>query len=363
MRVRRLVALLALVVVATGWLATPRPSNALVNATISVTSSPNPSVTTTTIKIVVKFAAPVTNIRIWIERQGGYGSPNKCTPACAYYALSGSPTWVYPSASGTITMTFLTNAVPGGTDVVWHDGFSAEVPSLREKYPTITMAISRAPTGVVMPGDPVHVTTKVTTNAGPLTRLAILHLPATGVSEPTNLPPGGYYNATEHFIYLSTVTANLTVTLTYDVVITAAVGTKLTFTSDYIDAIDNKATMSFTVGVAATPKPTPTPRATKQPPSSTPAATSGPTTAPASPIGSPTAGPSPTASTGATLTPTSTIAPSPAALASAPAATVRDPVSAPAREDLGGGFALGLALVLGAGFASLALFRLFGRRS
>jgi hypothetical protein len=358
MPMRRLVAFLSIAIATAAWLAWPAPGQALVNATISVTSSPNPSVTFTTIKIVIKFAAPVTDIRFWLARQGGYNGPNVCTPACEFFSPDGAPTWVLASASGTVTATFLTDARPGATDLVYHDGFSADLVSLREKLPTIKTTLARKPTGAVMPGDTLHVTVKSTTNAGPLTDSLYVWLPA-GVGNPLNLPEGATYHPPPTSMILVARTLNKSGGYEFDVPIAAPIGTKLVFKASFgFEAWDKGTTMSFVVGVAPTPRPTATPKATKQP-QATPAATIGPSNAlppssspsitDASPSPSPTAAvsTSPTTSDG---TPTPMTAPTAA------------PGVVPAGVDVGGGFVAGLAVVLGIGLGSLAMLRLVARR-
>lgn len=356
---RRLVAALAVGLLTGASVAQPAPTHAaLVHATISLTSSPNPSVTTTTIKIVIKFDAPVSNIKFWLERQGGYHGPNECTPDCNFYSLAGFPTWEMAEASGTVTATFLTDAIPGATDVLWWDGFSADYTTLREKHPTVTTSLSRSPTGVVMPGDTVHVTVTSTSNATGLRSPHITDLPD-GVSEPTNLPADASYQPTDHLIYVPELLLNPTDSYSFDVVVTAAIGTKLVFTGK-LYAYDPGSSMSFTVGVAATPKPVATPKATAKPPTRT----AGPsvTSTASAPSPSPSASAAEPSTSGAPI-PSGTLSPTVAPATSDPSvAATAAPGRATAREDLGASFALGLMVVLGVGLGGLIVARLITRR-
>lgn len=357
---RRLAVLLAILLLGGGWLASPTPSRALVSATVTVTMSPNPSVSETTIKIVIKFAAPVTNIRFWLYRQGGYHGQNICTPECHFYTLYGSPTWEMASASGTVTATYLTDAAPGATDIVYHDGFAAESVTLREKYPTITTTLKRSPTGVVMPGDTIHVTVQATTNAGPLTSSLLVWPPDTGVGEPTNLPDGASYHPPPTSVILVTQALDNTGGYGFDIPITAPVGTKLVFKARF-EAYGSDTTMSLTVGVAATPHPTATPRSTKTPsnsPRASAVASAGASDVPSPPV--PEGSPSASAETPSSASSSPSASPS----IGAPQTTLESPAApdvTPTSEEVGSGFALGLVVVLGVGLSGLAALRLASR--
>lgn len=347
------VLVLACTLVGGAWLGSPTPGHALVNATISLTSSPNPSVTTTTFQIVIDFEAPVSNIRFSLSRYNGgfFTGPNECTPECSYW-IGGSPYWEMAEASGRVIATFVTNASPGSKDYVFHDGFATTgETAVVEKDPTIKTTLARTPTGALLPGDELQVTVTTTSNAAGMTGELWLILPA-GVSAPTSLPPGVVYES--GYGVHKYVTFDQSTTYAIGVVVEAPIGTELTFTGRLGEPSGwdpHGATMTLTVGAAPTPRPTATPRATK-PPQATPAATASPSTEP-SPTRTPDSSPAPTP------TATATPLPSPSAVQPTPAPTP-EPTGAPEIAPTGGldgGVLSGLATALLAGLGALWILR------
>lgn len=338
-----------------GWLAIPGSVSALPAASVSLSASPNPSVTTSTFKIVIRLSAPASNVHFHLEKSGGFDTLGSCSPVahCTISGAARNPYWTYVSASGTLTATFTVTVHPSDIVRFYSDGGISVTnpPSIQMKSPTVTTTLTRSPTGVVMPGDTIHVTATTKTNAGPLINGQFVVLPTTGVSMPTNLSAGAMYEAWGAVDQNATL--NPSATLSFDLVVTAVVGTKLTF-KGYFQAYDPGRSMSFTVGVAPTPRPTATPKATRTPTKPPSAAPSASIAASASSIPS-TPGPSTNASAGPSPSPT--LEPTSVPVQATPAATA-PPETVPANDSVGGAFFAGLAIVLVGGLAVIGALRL-----
>ena len=170
---RRLFGVVASIALTVGWLAAVQPAAAFVTGKVTFTASPNPSVTRTTFRIVIKLSGPTTNLKVHLEAFG-FGDPegSVCLPVanCTIGGLANTPSWSYATASGTVTATLETRVPINNIIRFFPDGGMAVTnpPVLRMKVPTVTSKITYAPAGVVDPGDTIHITVKGTANAGPL---------------------------------------------------------------------------------------------------------------------------------------------------------------------------------------------------
>lgn len=352
-----MIAILAIAGVAGGWLVLPTTTYALPAATMTMTMSPKPDHVLQDVRLTIKvvLSAPATNMRLHLVPPSDANAMGTCLPADkCFFADFGHVYWDYPTASGTVLAYYDTLYEPCIEYTLWNEGgISTNGPvKLKMPCPVITDKLARSPTGVVMPGDVLHITATATSTVSSYTDALYVDLPD-GVSAPTNLPAGATYNPPPAHSIHDQVTLDPSASYGFDVTVTAAVGTKLSFSGHFGTGggWDKGTTMTFTVGVAPTPRPTATPKAGSTPrptTASAPSLTPGPT-ATATPTQ---VGPIPTPS--ATASPDVSLAGSSPAPTAAPADV--QPVSSPA-----GGALVGLLVVV-AGLVVVGALRLKGAR-
>lgn len=314
----------------------------LISMTMSVSQSPAIDGTQVTWRSVVKpVRGTPTNLRLSMQSQwfslGNGPSGGLCAPEafCTTDGRTGNPTWVFPTLTAPVTLTYETQSNSGATTSLYIEsegtGCSGTCPATAIiKVPTTSVQVSYVPGSTpILPGTTLHVTVKGTSTAGPMDADVQGRLSA-GLEAPTEIVPASAVYAPPPYNYIDdNVSLNRTATLKFDTVVTGAIGTTVSLTGSVFPVNSKYGNKSFTVKIKVgamppTPTPRPTSRATPKP---TVGPTSAPTTAPASmPSPSPPADGESPSSIASTSSPSEDASSAPASAASVvPTASIAGP--------------------------------------
>ena len=203
-----------------------------------------------------------TNVRLHLEATAAFEG-GTCTPA-AYCTVDRGPTWVLPTVTTTVTLTFTTTANTGVTGRLFLDsdgvGCSSGCPSTAY-LPIPTVAGSAkvwTDTGDIPSGSTLHVEVNGWATAAPMDANLHVNL-GPGLDPPTSIVPttATYSPAPYHYIDDNVTLGAGPETLTFDTVVNAPNGSTVTI-EVYVFAANSKygyatGSISFKVGPDTVP--------------------------------------------------------------------------------------------------------------
>src|SRR5439155_16344585 len=222
----------------------------------SLLASPNPvpdGAPITFTGIITPVSGSPVNVRVHMEPSPGSFAPGECQPIefCSVDSRTDIPTWIFPTLTSPIEITFLTSAAAEHTVRLYEDsdgvGCTGTCPATVYIQPaTVTTHLAWSATGAVVHGGSIHVDVTATTDVGPVPGVAgdlHVNLPA-GVEPPTGLPAGAQYASPPYNYIDDAVTVGDPVTYGFDTVVDAANGSTLTFTAYFFPNATNLAVSS-----------------------------------------------------------------------------------------------------------------------
>lgn len=220
----------------------------LVSMSLSVSPSPAIDGTDVTWRAVVKpVSGTPANLRLsmqsnWYQISTGSSfvpAVGTCAPAayCSVDSRTGNPTWVFPTLTSSVTLTYVTAANGGATTSLWIEsdgtGCSGTCPAtatLAVPSTAVSLAWSTS-TGDVPSGSTLHVTLAGSATAGPISATLQVEL-SSGLADPTAITPSSaYYYAPGRDVEGSATIGTTPATLSFDTVVTAANGSTVTLTA------------------------------------------------------------------------------------------------------------------------------------
>ena len=252
---RHLSALICAAILAT-WLA---PSAAAAVPLISTSMSVTPDVAVggsaiTYTAHVWPVSGIATNLVLTMQNSGVGGIGGTCTPApnCTVDDRTGDPTWIFPSLTAPVTLTYETGAAPGTTEYLYiaSDGVGCVTgcPSSADlSFPaTLGWIDWTSSTGDARSGATLHVVVHGGATAGPLDADLQADL-STGLAAPTNIAPGTamYAPPPSNYIDDAVQLGPSWTSLAFDTVITAANGGTVTL-SAHIFSVEQADTIPIT---------------------------------------------------------------------------------------------------------------------
>jgi hypothetical protein len=241
----RIATILGAVLVIVAAVPVANASSPVVHLALSV--APNPSIDGQQVTwkgVVTPVGGTVATVSVHMEGAWfsiGLGvSTGTCAPAasCHTDTSTGNAYWTLKAVSRATTITYTTQARTGGTIRLYDDGGAGcdtscpATASLRP--PTGSVSVGYTASGYpVMPGTTLHVRVTGTTDKGPL-EADLQGLLGLGLADPTAIVPVGpvYSLSYRYMDDAVTLQAGVLSVLTFDTVVTAAVGTDVTLTGN-----------------------------------------------------------------------------------------------------------------------------------
>lgn len=202
---------------------------------MTLTASPNPAAQGTTQTFtgtITPVSGTPTNVRVHMEATATF-SGGTCSPAAQCTVALSGPSWVFPTLTSKVTVTYATAAL--GTAVVRFYDDSLAVgcsgtcpPSVDTVPPTVTSWVTYESSTAIIAGASLHVTVHGSTDAGPVSGYLSVDLPD-GVDPATSVSPGATYSPAPYHSVGGLATLNRAAQHSFDVVVNAADGSTLVF--------------------------------------------------------------------------------------------------------------------------------------